>query len=143
MRIRRSEDDNLELQMASMMDCIFILLIFFVVTTTMKKVQKVLPIELPESAAALSKPEPAKETVLSVDAAGQKYFNGEPVTTTALLDRLKEVALADPQQALRLDADREARYSDIVELVEAAQFQGLRNIELKTRNSPVPVIKPR
>jgi len=135
MKIRRPDEDNLELQMASMMDCIFILLIFFVVTTTMKKVQKVLPIELPESAAAMSKPELPKEVVLSVDATGQKYFNAEPVTTTALLDRLKEIALVDPQQALRLDADRNARYSDIVELVEAAQFQGLRNVELKTRTT--------
>jgi biopolymer transport protein ExbD len=134
MKIRRPEDDNLELQMASMMDCIFILLIFFVVTTTMKKVQKVLPIELPESAAALTEPEPVTEVVLSVDAQGQKYFNHEPVTTTALLDELQEVALADPLQVLRVDADRDARYSDIVELVEAAQFQGLRNIELKTRS---------
>jgi len=135
MKIRRPDEDNLELQMASMMDCIFILLIFFVVTTTMKKVQKVLPIELPESAAAMSKPELPKEVVLSVDASGQKYFNAEPVTTTALLDRLKEIALLNPQQALRLDADRNARYSDIVELVEAAQFQGLRNVELKTRTT--------
>ncbi len=135
MKIRRPDEDNLELQMASMMDCIFILLIFFVVTTTMKKVQKVLPIELPESAAAMSKPELPKEVVLSVDATGQKYFNAEPVTTTALLDRLKEIALLNPQQALRLDADRNARYSDIVELVEAAQFQGLRNVELKTRTT--------
>jgi len=135
MKIRRPDEDNLELQMASMMDCIFILLIFFVVTTTMKKVQKVLPIELPESAAAMSKPELPKEVVLSVDATGQKYFNAEPVTTTALLDRLKEIALLNPQQALRLDADRNARYSDIVELVEAAQFQGLRNMELKTRTT--------
>lgn len=142
MKIRRPDDDNLELQMSSMMDCIFILLIFFVVTTTMKKVQKVLPIDLPESAAALTKPEPAKEFVLSVDAAGQKYFNSEPVTTTALLDRLKEVALANPQQPLRLDADRNARYSDIVELVEAAQFQGLRNIDLKTGKPPAPPKAP-
>ncbi len=138
MKIRRPDDDNLELQMSSMMDCIFILLIFFVVTTTMKKVQKVLPIELPESAAALTKPEPPMEVVLSVDATGQKYFNSEAVTTTALLDRLKEVALTNPDQAIRLDADRDARYSDIVELVEAAQFQGLRNIELKTRTVPKP-----
>ncbi|NJK92110.1 MAG: biopolymer transporter ExbD [Blastochloris sp.] len=142
MKIRRPDDDNLELQMASMMDCIFILLIFFVVTTTMKKVQKILPIELPETAAALSRPEPAKEIVLSVDATGQKYFNSEPVTTSALLDKLKEVALSNPQQALRLDADRDARYSDIVELVEAAQFQGLRNLELKTR-TPTALPKPK
>lgn len=132
MKIRRPEDDNMELQMASMMDCIFILLIFFVVTTTMKKVQKVLPIELPESAASLSKVDGPGQIILSVDAEGRKYFNSEPVTTTALLDRLHETALANPDQLLRVDADRNARYSDIVELVEAAQFQGLRNIELKT-----------
>lgn len=138
MKIRRPDDDNLELQMASMMDCIFILLIFFVVTTTMKKVQKVLPINVPESAAALAKPDVPNQVVLSVDATGQKYFNNEQVTTTALLDHLKEIALANPDQLLRLDADRDARYSDIVELVEAAQFQGLRNIDLKTGNFPAP-----
>ncbi len=132
MKIRRPADDNVELQMASMMDCIFILLIFFVVTTTMKKVQKVLPIELPESAASLTKLDGPGQVVLSLDAAGRRHFNGEPVTTSALLERLQAAALANPDQPLRVDADRNARYSDIVELIEAAQFQGLRNIELKT-----------
>ena len=70
MRIRRPEDDNLELQMASLMDCIFILLIFFVVTTTMKKSQRQMPIELPDSSAAATVAEKADEVVIGLDAKG-------------------------------------------------------------------------
>jgi biopolymer transport protein ExbD len=139
MRIQEEEEDNLDIPLASLMDAMFILIIFFVVTTTMKKVHRELPLELPPSAVAVSRVSSTEVLVLSVDAEGNKYVNSEPVTTTGLLDSLREAALADPNRRVRIDADRDTRYSAIVEVIEAAHFQGLYNVGFRTRN---PDAKP-
>ena len=48
------EDDlPVEVQMAPLIDCVFLLLIFFLVATTLRKIIKELPVELPDSAAAI------------------------------------------------------------------------------------------
>jgi len=134
MRIQEEEEDYLEIPLASLMDAMFILIIFFVVTTTMKKVHRELPLELPPSAVAVSRVSSTEVLVLSVDSEGNKYVNSEPVTTTGLLDSLREAALVDPNRRVRIDADRDTRYSAIVEVIEAAHFQGLKNVGFRTRN---------
>ena len=40
MKIRMAEDERLEVQMAPLIDCVFLLLIFFLVATTLKKIEK-------------------------------------------------------------------------------------------------------
>jgi len=132
MRLKRTEDDNLEPQMAPLIDCMFILLIFFLVTTTLKKIEKELPLDLPSAAIGIDQPERTDLLILAIDAQGQKYFGTEPVTTSVLLDRLATAA-ANPKQRIRLDADENTPYRNIVEVIEAAQFQGMRNIGLRIK----------
>jgi len=55
MRVRLEDDEQVEVQMAPLIDCVFLLLIFFLVATTLKKIDKELPLDLPEAAAAVSK----------------------------------------------------------------------------------------
>ena len=49
MRIDIQEDDGIEVQMAPLIDCVFLLLIFFLVATTLKKIEKEVPLELPDA----------------------------------------------------------------------------------------------
>ncbi|MGF1530216.1 MAG: ExbD/TolR family protein [Puniceicoccaceae bacterium] len=133
MKVRRDNDENLEIQMAPLIDCMFILLIFFLVTTTLKKVEKEVPITLPFADASIDVAVPGDLVVLSVDAAGQKYFRGEPVSTAALLDRLQLIASENAEQRIRIDGDEAADYRHIIEIIEALKFYGLRNIGFHTR----------
>lgn len=133
MRIRRQEDDNAEVQMAPLIDCVFLLLIFFLVATTLKKLEKELPLELPQSAAAIEKEVEPDLLILAVDKHGQKYIGSEPVTTDMLHKRVKEAAARNPRQRVRVDADRQTPYEQVIELIELCQFEGLRDVGLHTR----------
>ena len=58
MKIQLSESDSDdEVQMAPLIDCVFLLLIFFLVATKLKKVEPEVPIELPVSGAAIERTE--------------------------------------------------------------------------------------
>lgn len=133
MRLKHRDEDNLEPQMAPLIDVVFLLLIFFLVATTMKKIEKELPLELPESAIGVDRPESSDLVIISIDAKGNKYFGAEPVTTSTLLDRLAKIGATNKSRRIRLDADGSTNYRDIVEVVEAIQFQGMRNIGLRIK----------
>lgn len=134
MRIRhRRSAENPELQMAPLIDCVFLLLIFFLLATTLKKIEKELPLELPHSAAAVDIPEEPDLLIISVDRAGRKYIGSEPMGTRALHRYIKDAAQKDPDRRVRVDADELTRYRDVVEVIELCQFEGLRNVGLHTR----------
>jgi biopolymer transport protein ExbD len=122
-----------EIPMAPLIDCVFLLLIFFLVATTLKKTEPEIPIELPVSAAALERPRPDDLLVLAIDASGRAYVRGEPVTTARLLELVRAAAAEDPERRVRIDADRATRYEDVLQLIELCQFEGLRHVGLHTR----------
>ncbi|MEA3187709.1 MAG: biopolymer transport protein ExbD [Chthoniobacter sp.] len=135
MRSRRhTEDEPFEINLIPMIDCMLILLIFFMVATTVKHSEKELPIELPQADASINKQVDENLLVVALDRAGQKYVRAQPVTTEMLHQTLREAGEANPNQRVRLDADRQTKYEDIVEVIELCQFHGLRNVGLHTRS---------
>lgn len=133
MRVRRPEEESPGVDMAPLIDCMFILLIFFLVTATLKKIQPELPVDLPIADAVVDRPAEEGLLVLGVDSEGRKYFRNEPVTTSALLERLAEAAAEQPGRRVRIDGDMRVSYQHIVEIIEACQINGLTNIGLHTR----------
>ncbi len=133
MKVRRPDDESPGVDMAPLIDCMFILLIFFLVTATLKKIQPELPLDLPSADAVVDRPAEEGLLVLGVDRNGQKYFRNEPVTTAVLLDRLAEAATEQPGRRVRIDGDMRASYQHIVEIIEACKIHGLTNIGLHTR----------
>jgi len=133
MRIDLSNDEPVEISMAPLIDCVFLLLIFFLVATTLKKIEKELPIELPQAAASLSTQVEDRMLIVGVDKMGAVYLNAERVSTETLHRRLKEAALANPNQRIRIDGDRSAPFQYIVRILDLCQFEGLKNVGVHTR----------
>lgn len=132
---RRRHDAEMEINLIPMIDIMLILLIFFMVATTIKHSEKALPIELPRSAAAMDQPANEAVLVLGVDALGNKYVGPDRVPTSVLHDRIRAAAEKNVDQPVRIDADRKTSYEQVVEVIELCQFEGLRNVRLHTRNT--------
>ncbi len=132
---RRRHEDEMEINLIPMIDVMLILLIFFMVATTIKHSEKALPIELPKSAAAIDQPPAEGLLVLGVDASGNKYVGAKKMTTTQLQDSLREAAQKDSNQSVRIDADRKTSYEQLIEVIELCQFEGLHNVRLHTRGN--------
>jgi biopolymer transport protein ExbD len=135
MRIRkRHADQDFEIPLIPMIDCMFVLLVFFLVATTLKRTERELPIDLPQSGAAMDLEQKEDTLVIGVDRNGQKFFGAEPVSTELLHQRLAAAALTDPNRRVRIDADVSTPYVAVVELIEICQFNNLRNVGFHTKS---------
>lgn len=141
MRVRKSEDEPFEIMLIPMIDCMLVIIIFFLVATTMKNKQQELPVELPDAAAALTVVQPPDVFVIGVDKTGKVYLGSgnriEPVDTERLQRELHQLAQAGPERKVRIDADRNARFLDVLRVLDLCTFEGLRNIGFHTRSEGV------
>ncbi len=140
MRINLGEDELPEIGLIALIDCIFFLLMFFMVATSFKqpdnlKKQAELPVSLPTSQVSLEpdEAEPAP-LVIGVDQNGKLFLDGVPVSTQILHGRLKQEAAANPGRRVRIDGDQLAKYQDIVHVLDLCQFERLTNISMHTRS---------
>lgn len=140
MRIDIGEDEQPEINLIALIDCIFFLLMFFMVATSFKhqddnKPLKELPITLPQAAVSLDKASAAPDLlVLGVDAKGGVYWGRERVTQVTLRQRLHAAAVRNPAQPIRIDGDTQAAYQEIVHLLDLCQFEGLTQVSMRTRD---------
>jgi len=134
MKIRNDHEENFELPLVPMIDMMLVLLIFFMVATTLKVTQPEIPVQLPDSAASLAVKEEPNIIVIGLDKAGQKYLNGVLTTTGDLQAKLKDAAAKDPTQPVRLDVDRDIPFDKVIEVLDLCQFEGLKNVGFHTRN---------
>jgi biopolymer transport protein ExbD len=116
-----------------MIDMMLVLLIFFMVATTLKVTQPEIPVQLPDSSASLSVKEEPNILVIGIDMSGNKYLDGVLTTTGELHTRLKEAAAKDPNQPVRLDIDRGLSFDRVIEVLDLCQFEGLKNVGFHTR----------
>lgn len=118
--------------MGPLIDCVFLLLIFFLVATMYRKKDRDIDITLPESDSAIKLPPDDDQVVIGVNTLGEVFWQGEMVTRTDLHSRMKSTAIDDPDLRIRLDADHETPFEIVVELLDACQFRGLTNVGIRT-----------
>jgi biopolymer transport protein ExbD len=140
MRIDLGRDEEPEIGLIALIDCIFFLLMFFMVATSfkqqdVKKREKDIPIVLPTASATLVAAEAARlaPLVIAIDAQGVVYVDKARLSLQALHDRLRDEAARNPARPVRLDGDRRTPYQHIVHVLDLCQFEGLTQVSLRTR----------
>ena len=123
-----------ELNMAPLIDVVFLLLIFFMVSTTFNK-QSEISIELPE---ASGKPLKTDKFVIEVEIDNQgRYFVNQQrvkdnkVATLKRAIRLTQGENKNPQ--LIISSDRNTPYQSVVTAMDAARQLGLVNLTFATK----------
>jgi biopolymer transport protein ExbD len=116
----------------SLVDILTILLIFFVVSTTFKKDQPEVQINLPESKTATKTPAELEHAVVSVDEQDVVKLNGRPVAVDELQQAVSDLA-ATQKSSLALQADRKATFGTIIKVMDALKLAGVRNLPAFTR----------
>ena len=135
MRMRQREQDKAEVMMGPMIDAVFLLLIFFLVATMLKKEKRDIDITPPESRSAVRLLPDDDTLVLGVDNAGDFFWQGVPLTLNELHHRLREVAVVDRDRRIRLDADHQTPFVYVVQVLDLAQFNGMTNVGIRTYDS--------
>ena len=129
-------DERVDVNLTPLIDVVFLLLIFFMVSTTFDRHAK-LKVELPEASAKMSQQQ-QDPIVLSIDAKGNYFINDRQVVNTTL-ETLKialQKTVADNHDvSLVLRADAKTPHQSVVRAMDAASQLGLTRLSIATVES--------
>ncbi|MGD8396328.1 MAG: biopolymer transporter ExbD [Candidatus Eiseniibacteriota bacterium] len=131
MQFRRHSRRRVIINITSLIDILFLLIIFFVVSSTFLE-QPGMQLDLPEAESAEA--QEAEQLTVELDAAGGLRLDGEPVAPGQLLETLRaRVAARDAgDRALVLRADREVPHGRVVRVMDDARRAGIRDLVIAT-----------
>ena len=117
-----------------LVDVMLVLLIIFLITVPV--VRMTVPVELPKERNEIRETKP-ENIVISVDSQSRIYWNELQIRTTgALIDRLKKVAVLNPQPEVQIRGDGRANYEGVGRVVYACQRAGIAKIGFITEPPP-------
>ena len=125
------------LNLTSLIDVLFLLLIFFMLTSTFRQLGE-MELDLPESSTstpALSGLE-ARPTEVVLRADGSLLVDGEAVDQEQLVQRLRERVAGREDARATLNAEADARHADVVRLIDLVREVGFAGLSLGTELRP-------
>jgi biopolymer transport protein ExbD len=130
--MRRSKAAKIydELNVTSLMDLAWTLLIVFIIMAT-ATVQGI-SINLPEASAAPSLSEP-KTKAVTITGDGRIYLDTSRVTLQELEDRLRQYKAADPSLPVVVRGDANVRYEEVVRVLDVIKRLNIKNLGLVTQ----------
>lgn len=133
MNFRNKDREELELNLTPLIDVVFLLLIFFMVSTTFDR-QSEIAISLPESS---SEPvtEKKQELVIIIDAKGGYFVNQEEVVSSRM-DILRSAIFAaakgSEQPQVVIQADRQTPHQAVIKAMDALRQLGFNHLTFAT-----------
>ena len=119
------DDFNPEINTTPLVDVMLVLLIIFIITIPV--INHSVKIELPRATNQPNQTKP-ENINLSIDAAGQVFWNNHVVDSEQLKARIATAAMNNPQPELHLRAERTTQYEKVAQVMAAAQSGGLSKI---------------
>lgn len=116
----------------SLVDILTILLIFFVVSTTFKRDQPEVQINLPDSKTSTKGSSELDHAIVSVNESDEVRLDGEVIAPEALETAVRNLP-ATRRSSLALQADKKASFGTIIKVMDALKLAGVKNLPAFTR----------
>ncbi len=129
MRRRERKSDNADIDISPLIDMVFILLIFFMVSTTFVKDMK---IELERPNAASASRASTKSLRINIDSAANVFINGNPVRPWMVQSRVREFLESADQKSVLVITDRRVPADKLVEVVDQCRLGGATEVGVAT-----------
>lgn len=128
MYFKKEAEENYTLELTPLVDVVFLLLIFFMVSTAFVDFPRQMDISLPTSKSGQPETEPSAIEV-EMNSAKQIFLNGEETTIAELEIALKNMAGKENAQAL-IRADKNLPYGDVVQVMGILQAENILDISV-------------
>lgn len=129
--VRRATDQEPSVNLTPLIDVVFLLLIFFMVSSRFVD-ETDLRLELP--AAASAQPMASTAVIVDIDADGAYRVDGRSTGANELLASLASLRAQYPDRALRVRADGAASHAAVVQAMDAASQAAFERVEIATRS---------
>ncbi|MEW5837719.1 MAG: biopolymer transporter ExbD [Pseudomonadota bacterium] len=123
--------DEVGLDMTPLIDVVFLLLIFFMLTASFTQAQR-LKVELPKAEQGEQVSDPSKDWVIEIDAQGNYALNGEALAADQLTLRLSELPGRSEDTVVQIRAASTTQHQAVITALDAARAAGLSHIGLAT-----------
>jgi biopolymer transport protein ExbD len=118
------------INITSLIDVLFLLLIFFMVSSTFVE-QPGMKLELPESKSAST--ERIKELVLEIKSDGTMMLNQDPIEIDNLEEKFKSLLPSLDEKSLILKAEKSVPHGTVVNVMDLAKLSGLEKLIIATQ----------
>jgi biopolymer transport protein ExbD len=126
------------LSLTPLIDVVFLLLIFFLVTSRFEEEERRLNIVLPSATSAAPMIHRPREIVVDVDAQGNIYLRGQPTDYEELRRLLASAVVNHPiHQSVIIRADANASFQPVVNVMDLCNQTGITDYSVTTRDAPL------
>jgi biopolymer transport protein ExbD len=131
MKFRKARREQVTPDITPLVDCVFLLLIFFMLSTTFV-VSPGIRINLPQATAEPVRHE-RQELRIKVDPAGALFLGDQRASPEDLEARFRDTARADRDTLVVIEADEDTPHRFVVDVMDRAKTSGLSRLAIATR----------
>jgi biopolymer transport protein ExbD len=121
------EDEEQEINITPMLDVVFILLIFFIVTASFVK-EAGIDVNKPEGQTAVAKEK--ANILIAIDAEGAIWIDRRQIDPRAVRANIERLHAENPQGTVVIQADEDARTGVLVQVMDAARLAGVYDVAI-------------
>jgi biopolymer transport protein TolR len=125
-----------DINVTPLVDVMLVLLIIMMLIAPM--LQQGVAVQMPEAANTGEKPDTQDQTVVAIDSRGAFYVNAIAVTPDDLIPRVQRVLEDKKEKIVYLKGDKDAKYSAIMDAMDAFRKAQIENIALITEKKNKP-----
>jgi len=126
-RRRRREEEDTEINITPMLDIVFIMLIFFIVTTSFVAEPGIDP-QRPQAETAQEK---ARANILiAISSGGQIWMNKQPIDLADVRIRVESLLAENPESSAVIIADEQAGSGVLIDLMDQIRLGGVGSISI-------------
>jgi biopolymer transport protein ExbD len=119
------EEPMADMNVIPLVDVMLVLLVIFIITAPV--LTHAVKIDMPQASAEINEENPDTIT-LSIDAAGQLYWNDAPIDYTALTEQLTQAVRNNPDLEVQLRAEKSTHYDHIARIMAAGRNAGIARL---------------
>lgn len=129
MRYRNLEETETQIDLSPLIDMVFILLIFFMVSATFVKD---MDLDINRPKASTAEPSSTKAIRVYIDKAGDTYLDGQPVRSWVIQSRLRDILRSGTSDTVLVVTDDSVPARKLVEVVDQCRRAGARDVGVVT-----------
>lgn len=131
MRIQRRNPKKARIEIIPMIDTIFFLLVFFMISTLSMAQYRGMPVNLPKAAAVQQAP--AESAAITIDKQAQIFLDKQPVDKSVLGDLLGESLAKNPEMLVVINADDGVEHGRVVEVMDIARSANVAKLAIAVK----------
>jgi biopolymer transport protein ExbD len=131
MRIQRRSIKKARIEIIPMIDTIFFLLVFFMISTLSMTQFKGMPVNLPK--AASGQQAPAESAAITIDRQARVFLDKQPVDKASLADLLQRQIASNPELLVVINADDGVEHGHVVEVMDIARSANVAKMAIAVK----------